>query len=63
MMQYCAFMGTTKKELVKMAIKDIKLFESIRIKKIDRIFIIQEKYKKNSISPIFFSIYDLNIFQ
>jgi hypothetical protein len=62
MMQYCAFMGTTKKELVKMAIKDIKLFESIRIKKIDRIFIIQEKYKKNSISPIFFSIYDLNIF-
>ncbi len=62
MMQYCAFLGTTKKELVKMAINDIKLFESIRIRKIERLFIIQEKYKKNLISPIFFSIYDLNIF-
>ena len=62
MMQYCAFLGTMKKELVKMAIKDIKLFESIRIKKTDRIFIIQEKYKKNLISPIFFSIHDLNSF-
>jgi hypothetical protein len=34
MIQYCAFMGTAKKELVKMTIKDIKLFESIRVKKI-----------------------------
>jgi len=62
MIQYCAFMGTAKKELVKMTIKDIKLFESIRVKKSERMFIIQEKYKKSSVSPIFFSIYDLNVF-
>ena len=60
MMQYCAFWGTSNKELIKIAIKDLRLFETMKTKKSERIFIIQEKCKKNSIPPIFFSIYNLN---
>jgi hypothetical protein len=60
MMQYCTFVGTIKKELFKTAIKEIRIFESIRIKKSERLFIIQEKFKKNLLPFNFFSIYDLN---
>lgn len=61
MMQYCAFLGTSKKELIKMAIEEIKDFESIKIKKSERIFIIQEKFKKSTIPSNFLSIVDLNV--
>lgn len=61
MMQYCAFLGTSKKELIKMAITEIKVVESIKIKKSERILFIQEKFKKNTIPTNFLSICDLNV--
>lgn len=44
-----------------MAIEEIKDFESIKIKKSERIFIIQEKFKKSTIPSNFLSIVDLNV--
>ena len=61
MIEYCSFLSSNKKELVEVAIKEIRLFESIKIKKLERIFFIKERCKKNKIEPIFLSIYDLNI--
>ena len=60
MFKYCAFFGKIKKDLVSAAIKEIKIFESLKTKKIERILIIQEKFKKIRITPLFSSIYDLN---
>jgi len=60
MMQYCSYLGTNRKELIGLATKEIRLFESIKTKKSERAFIINEKCKKNKIPLIFLSIYDLN---
>jgi hypothetical protein len=61
MVQYCSFLGTLKKNLIKVALKEIKLFDSIKTKKSEKIFIIQEKFKKIKNSPIFLAIYDSNV--
>ena len=60
MMQYCSFLGSGRKGLIKNAIRQIRLFEILRIRKSERNFIIQEKCKKKYLLPTFSSIYDLN---
>lgn len=60
-LQYCAYIGSGKKELIKIAIKEMRHLEVLKTRKSERNFIIQERCRKKSLLSAFTSIYDLNI--